>query len=654
MISSPALALLPAFGTAPNAHPLSPRRPQRRQQLKEERAAERFASTLASIQDGLDRADGVNAVVDRIVRSAQDSRDRRKHDTHAEWQAEVFDKIQAQVEAHVDSISVPDLERSLLARSRAYCRTADSRGVFREVIDRETYDPFAYSKGACRVATAGLRDPLDRDLRKDAFERSLLRSAGCSYPVRSGCTCKSCGAGGRCFARGVVSVCCPLLRSSDRQTAPPRPASQLELPPVLSGMRRLAPPSWGPAAFSDSLHGRNYNTHGEVEVPKPHLTQSARLAALAGKIVIDHYSFPRDSGATATDFPAGGKAPVANSKVRADAVGRILTQGESGAEKVAFVPPRPRAAGWPAPPLLAAKRADAKDVSLWREEFAGRSICPALRSAGVGKGQGRRRPVARLPREGQRGHETGLAAPKEHVRGCRDARRPGSSDRRAREQRRHVAGGPGKADDRCAARRGPEGAVRGAGEPQLAEHQGPRRLAHEPGAPPGGAANDGWAAVPGEADASAEGADNSGACSRDGVIDRARLMSPRGLSAGDRCMQLLAEQVLSAENIAARMLLLFLCRSAAIEPHLMASEIYIGLRSYIARSGVLLGRQGGPISPALSLQLGSKAPQRAGERRRSTADRQPTGIHPTRRQDVGGGAEGSEAGTAGGVCSLCH
>lgn len=272
-----------------NALRTPPPRAQRRQQARDERAAERFASTLASIQDGMDRADGVNAEVDRIVRSAQEGRERRKYATYAEWQTEVFEKIQSQVESHVESLDVHDLERSLLARSNAYCKTAATRGVYREVIDRETYDPYAFATGTFKVDTSGLRDPLDRDLRKDAYERSLLRSAGCSYP--------------------------------------------LELPPVPPGTRRLSPPSWGAATFSESVHGRHYNTHGELDMRKRHPTASTRVDSLTGKVVIDHYGFPRDSAATATDFPAGGKAAIAsmNAKIHHDAVGQILKAGDSGA-----------------------------------------------------------------------------------------------------------------------------------------------------------------------------------------------------------------------------------------------------------------------------------------------------------------------------------
>lgn len=212
------------------------------------------------------------------------------------------------------------------------------------MIDRATYDPYANATGTFKVVTSGLRDPLDRDLRKDAYERSLLRSAGCSYPVRGEASAASttsytpiqavcldhvfyCAGDVECMQHAVA--CSRNSYPSPTFRSPP----QLELPPVPPGTRRLPPPTWGAATFSETLHGRNYNTHGEVEMRHPHPTMAPKVQSLQGTVVIDHYQFPRDSAATAPDFPPGGKAPVAsmNAKIHADAVGAILKLGDKGA-----------------------------------------------------------------------------------------------------------------------------------------------------------------------------------------------------------------------------------------------------------------------------------------------------------------------------------
>lgn len=111
-------------------------------------------------------------------------------------------------------------------------------------------------------------------------------------------------------------------------------ALQLELPPVPPGTRRLAPLSWDAPSFAESVHGRHYNTRGEVEMHHRHEpTTGRRVGSLLGAVAIDHYGFPRDPGATADDFPPGGKGQVSSmsARIRADAVGRILKHGEGGA-----------------------------------------------------------------------------------------------------------------------------------------------------------------------------------------------------------------------------------------------------------------------------------------------------------------------------------
>lgn len=257
----------------------------RKRQAKEKaRDVQDFESRLAAIYHGMDDPDGTNAQVDAILSQTSTTKQIKRAQLHDEWQTEVFDKIQSQVETYVETLDVKALEHALLDRSNAYCATVNSRGVFREVLDPNTYDPFDNPAGQCRVSTGGLRDPLHRDLDKDAYERRLLRTAGCSYPT--------------------------------------------EPPPLGPGMSRLPPGDWLGETLRESRHGRHHNNKGEVEMKLAHTTGVARTASLQGSVVLDHYGFPRDNGATATDFPSGGKAPVLGADRNGGNVGAILARGE--------------------------------------------------------------------------------------------------------------------------------------------------------------------------------------------------------------------------------------------------------------------------------------------------------------------------------------
>ena len=81
-----------------------------------------------------------------------------------------------------------------------------------------------------------LRDPTDRELRKDAYERSLLRTAGCSYPAEP--------------AQPVGSV------------------------------GRMGPTEWLGSTVMEGMHGRHYDTHGAVALRTGHSTTAATQSAL--------------------------------------------------------------------------------------------------------------------------------------------------------------------------------------------------------------------------------------------------------------------------------------------------------------------------------------------------------------------------------------
>ena len=86
------------------------------------------------------------------------------------------------------------------------------------------------------MRTRELRDPTDRELRKDAYERSLLRTAGCSYPS--------------------------------------------EPPPPVGSVGRMGPTEWLGSTLAESMHGRHYDTHGAIALRAEHATSAETHAAL--------------------------------------------------------------------------------------------------------------------------------------------------------------------------------------------------------------------------------------------------------------------------------------------------------------------------------------------------------------------------------------
>jgi hypothetical protein len=117
----------------------------------------------------------------------------RRAATYQEWRADVFEQIQAQVDAHMSKVDASALEARLLARYNAFL-AADAPternargGTFREVtavapcslVSREGLDDAAAAASAAppRFDARRVRDPVKADLRRREEERAALRAA---------------------------------------------------------------------------------------------------------------------------------------------------------------------------------------------------------------------------------------------------------------------------------------------------------------------------------------------------------------------------------------------------------------------------------------------------------------------------------------------
>lgn len=227
------------------------------QRLQRKEAA--FAEKLAK----LNAERGYVGDIARYLKIRDEAVQRKKAELYKEWEVNVFNDIQRQVQRGLDAQSTREIEKRRNKLQQEYLDITNRKRVVVDVIVENEYDPFKYKNKNIKIRMDKIRDPTRRELDTINEEKKILQSL--KIPV------------------GVEPTIRPMLPTEEwskvRDTLHGRYTLQEVTPEMILAQNRALGAGAGPRPRSELIGPAN---------PKA-------LAGSRSSIVFDHFNIINDN-----------------------------------------------------------------------------------------------------------------------------------------------------------------------------------------------------------------------------------------------------------------------------------------------------------------------------------------------------------------------
>eukprot|EP00232_Nephroselmis_pyriformis_P025239 CAMPEP_0182859064 /NCGR_PEP_ID=MMETSP0034_2-20130328/4052_1 /TAXON_ID=156128 /ORGANISM="Nephroselmis pyriformis, Strain CCMP717" /LENGTH=511 /DNA_ID=CAMNT_0024990585 /DNA_START=79 /DNA_END=1614 /DNA_ORIENTATION=- len=139
-----------------------------------------FHEMYTRVSKGMDGDDGIVAEINAQLDRHDAMKQKKKEGLHAEWTEQVFGHVQGQIEEKLAARSIEEIETRLRAQATAFLETVNIKssnpkaGVYRDIIMESDYDPFTWKAHTIKASTAGMEDPIKRDVLKTVREKAEI------------------------------------------------------------------------------------------------------------------------------------------------------------------------------------------------------------------------------------------------------------------------------------------------------------------------------------------------------------------------------------------------------------------------------------------------------------------------------------------------